>query len=198
MLKRFGWFDMPGIQRGERTLQDQLMGMRPAFAEAKDKRVLDVGSAEGLIAKAMLEAGAASVECIESNPDYADEARRQLRGLPAVVHRWDLNNGLPSVGQCEIALLLAILHKLREPIVLLSQLIEVVKPELVVIRYPRNNDGVLVDGRSQFKPQDVPGFLKANGYSNPNIEMGPRRERVAYFRRQPGNSSPLTPHSSRG
>lgn len=183
MLKRFGWFDLPGVQRGERTLQDQLTGLKPAFAEAQDKRVLDLGSAEGLISKAMLEAGAASVECVESNPDYVDEARRQLRGLPSVVHRWDLNNGLPSVGAVDLVLMLAILHKLKEPLILLGQVIERTRAPLLVIRYPRNNDGVIVDGRSHFKPQNVPGFLKQNVYKNTHNVMGPRRELVAYFRK---------------
>lgn len=183
MVNRFGWFDMPGVQRGERTLQEQLMGMRAAFAEAKDKRVLDVGSAEGLIAKAMLEAGACSVECIESNPDYVAEARRQLKGLPAVVHRWDLNNGLISGGEADIVLLLAILHKLKQPLVLLGQVLARTRAPLLVIRYPRNCDGILLDGRSHNQPQDVPGFLTRHGYQNTHSEMGPRRELVAYFRK---------------
>lgn len=197
MNKNLGWFDIPGVQRGERTLRDQMTGLRAAFAAAKDCRVLDLGSAEGLISRAMLEAGATSVECVEGNPEYVEEARRQLKGLPAVVHRWDLNSGLPSVGNAEIALMLAILHKLKTPIALLSQVLEVVKPRLAVVRYPRNTDGIFTDGRSHFKPIDVAGYLKNNGYRETDRAMGPRHELTVYYRRQAGGQSPVTSHESR-
>jgi len=195
--KTLGWFEIPGVQRGERELNDQLMGLRPALAEARDNRVLDLGSAEGLISRAMLEAGAVSVECVELNDQYIAEARRQLNGLQAVIHRWDLNDGLPSVGGAEIVLMLAILHKLKQPLALLSQVLEVVKPRLIVIRYPRNCDGVIVDGRSEFKPWDVAGYLGKNRYRQEAREMGPRRELTVYYRRKATIDSRLTTHDSR-
>lgn len=186
MNHKLGWFDIPGVQRGERTVFDQMKGLRPAFAAARDCRVIDLGSAEGLIARAMLEAGAVSVECVESNDQYVDEARRQLKGLSAVVHRWDLNHGLPSLGSAEIVLMLAILHKLKEPIALLSQVIEVVQPQIAVVRYPRRTDGVFTDSRSYFKPIDVAGYLRKNGYRETERAMGPLRELTVYYRRTPG------------
>lgn len=192
-----GWFTIPGVQRGARELREQLQGLKPALAAASGQRVLDVGCAEGLIARAMLEAGAASVECVENNPQFVARAREQLRRQPAVVHNHDLNNGLPSVGPADIVLMLAILHKLKEPLVLLGQAIERTAAPLFVIRYPRLADGVFVDGRSHHQPIDVAGFLREQGYRETERAMGPRRELTVYYRRQPGAPSLLTPHSSR-
>lgn len=196
LVKKFGWFEIAGVQRGQRHIRDQLKGLGPLFDEAKGKSILDLGSAEGLVAKALLDAGAKHAECVEQNADYAAEARAQLKGRPAVVHLWDLNNGLPGTGPADIVLMLAILHKLKKPITLLSQVIEQARPALAVIRYPRNNDGIIVDGRSHFEPQDIPGYMVKSGYRCTHKEMGPQRELTAYFRRTQ-SESPVTSHESR-
>lgn len=176
-----GWFRIPGVQDGDRDLADQLKGLGPALSEAQGKTVLDLGCAEGLIAREFALAGAVSVHGLEMRAEAVTVARNVCRGRACTFEAWDLNQP-PVCEPADIALMLAILHKLRQPAVLLGRVIEHVKPQLMVIRLP---GPVIRDRRSGMVPFDVPDFCCNAGYGFERLLRGHFDEWVGYFRRKP-------------
>jgi 2-polyprenyl-3-methyl-5-hydroxy-6-metoxy-1,4-benzoquinol methylase len=115
-----GWFDIPGVQTGDRTLEEQLTGL--PINELALGNILDVGCAEGLISKRLLDEGAESADCLELNPQLRLMAARLLPKDRARVFPVDLNSAEQMVAldaqlrpEYEAVLLLSILHKLEDP-----------------------------------------------------------------------------------
>jgi 16S rRNA G966 N2-methylase RsmD len=57
------------------VLEEQLRGLEPMLSEVKGKTVLDIGCAEGLIAREVLERGAAKVIFIDSKQPCVDAVK---------------------------------------------------------------------------------------------------------------------------
>lgn len=193
---RKGWFIIPGVQDGDRTLDEQIMGVRPALAEAKGKRVLDIGCAEGLIGIEFARAGAAAVHGIDSLEEHLAVARKLAAGLPVLFKQADLNTYAPDMMRehpenaraYDVVLALGVTHKLAQP----GDAVRFAAwfcADLLLLRCKRGvKDGII---RSKHRPDnwcDAFEILGAEGFTLERTERGPRQrdEDVQYWRRSGG------------
>lgn len=189
MLKK-GWFKIPGVQEGDRSLADQMKGLERLVQAVRGKSVLDLGSAEGLIGIECVKAGASEVVGIESNPPLVEMARRMRGNLPEEsrarfsvlleeVGAWAND---PRRAQHDVILALAIIHKLQEPNRALQSIAESAR-ELVVIRLPKGSKGYFVS-KHHGTPCDVNKSMARFGFALEHSEPGPHTELVQYWRRR--------------
>jgi SAM-dependent methyltransferase len=188
---RKGWFRIAGVQDGDRSLKDQLKGLAPALAEASGKSVLDLGSAEGLISLEFARAGARRVVGLEVVVEHVELARKLCAGSVCEFHAVDLDKVAVDldVGY-DVVLMLAIIHKLKEPARVLSMFASIAR-ELVVFRMPAFWEGkpptTFRSERYAQQSVDVAKVLRARSFVLERIERGPTSERgqepVLYFRR---------------
>lgn len=183
---RKGWFKVTGVQDGDRTVEDQLKGLAPALCAAKGRTVLDLGSAEGLVAREFAAAGAEHVIGCDWLAAHVDVGRALVRGQPVTLLQADLNdrathNWIAGLD-FQVCLMLAILHKLREPGTLVRTVARR-QPELIVVRLPPATAPVIVDKRSGNRPCDVRANLEDHGYVIDRVELGHFDEWCGYFRR---------------
>lgn len=188
MSQPSGWFQIPGVQDGPRTLAEQMLGLDPLLAEVSGKTVLDLGCAEGLISIAVAGAGAEVVDACDNNAAFVETARQyasNVAGKGVIVCEADLNAGMPAwtAGGYDIVLALAIIHKLKLPAERLGQAADLAR-SLLVIRLPVHAvDGVF---HAKYRPDqrcDVVAVMTSRGFDLERIEPGPRDEQVQYWRR---------------
>lgn len=183
-LKNRPWFAVNG-QPGDRTLEQQLIGLKPLFAEVRGKTVFDVGCAEGLIAIELAKAGASRVTGLEVREFAVRAANMGTRGHPAArlckFFSGDANTHAPT-EQFDIVLMLAVLHKLKDPATSCARLAAAAR-ELVVIRLPPATAPVVVDKRSGNKQFDIDAVMRSAGFVFDQMTMGPFGEWVGYYRR---------------
>jgi len=138
-----GWFKIDGVQEGDRTIEQQLLGMETVSTRFNGRNILELGSAEGLIGRHCIDAwGAASVDGVTCVQYEIEEAQRQCVGREMRFFNCDLRK-LPQIAvlekqlrtSYEVVLLLSILHKARDPMRLLEWAVRYAS-ELVVIRLP--------------------------------------------------------------
>lgn len=180
-----GWFDIPGVQKGDRTLEEQMLGLDRALQAAPGATVLDIGCAEGLIGREFVRGGARLMQGLDANEEFVKRSRDHLRGLPASVLQVNLNNAWcwpthEGGERWDIVLLLAVLHKLKVPEALIMEVTRH-KPGMIVVRLPVGSTGIIQDGRSHYRPIDVPALLAYNGYRETLRTPGPRNELVCYY-----------------
>lgn len=186
---RKGWFIIPGVQDGDRTLEQQLQGIEDIGDLCRGKTVLDLGCAEGLISRRVLEAGARSVVGIDVVRENVDEAVRQCAGYDALfvcAEAQELaTRELKSEAEprkFDVVLALAVLHKFRRPQTVLKWVARSTR-ELCVIRYPGVcPNGVIVDARSNNRPLNVPSFMAARGFRQERTAPGPFGEMTVLYR----------------
>jgi len=195
-----GWFHRPGIQAGDRTLEEQMQGLEPLMAEIRSgvprgaewsgprkPTVLDLGCAEGLISQKCIEAGAASVIGLDVLQRHIDNA--QSLGLDPHRARFAVGdmNKPPDEDEkaccwADIVLMLAVLHKLRDPEKSLREWAQFAG-SLLVIRLPLGSDGVVAWKHGSNFKVDTRQVLPELGFVLERDEAGPRGERVHYWRR---------------
>jgi SAM-dependent methyltransferase len=77
MLK--GWFVIPGVQHGVRDLRERTDPLRPLLAHTRGATILDLGCAEGMISKWLVDEGRARlVHGLELHPPYVETARKMM------------------------------------------------------------------------------------------------------------------------
>lgn len=122
-------------------------GLEPVIAACEGKSVLDLGCAEGVVARQLLQNGAACVHGFDSDPSRIEEAERLCAGLgeavfrPADLARWGDFAGANAEllrNRYDIVLYLGLHHHLppatrREGLAALLSL----TGEMIVIRTPR-------------------------------------------------------------
>jgi SAM-dependent methyltransferase len=185
-----GWFEIPGVQEGDRTLADQMKGLAAAMEASRGKRVIDLGCAEGLIAIEFARAGASHVTGLELNPPLLEAAQRLRDALPPeerqrlYFHRDDVSewSRRHRRGEFDVVLALAIIHKLAEPTRALRACAESAK-ELVVIRLPKGSKGVFAT-KHHNSYCDVNATMPRHGFRLDRSEPGPHGEIVQYWRRR--------------
>jgi SAM-dependent methyltransferase len=194
-MLRKGWFAIDGVQDGDRTAEEQLLGLAPAIEAAKGKSVLDLGCAEGLIAKAFCQGGARVVG-IELVEDHLKVAREVCKGLAATFIQASLQEWIdthPHPEQFDVVLALGIAHKLHDPATLLNFAARSAK-ELVVFRGPgKDAQGragstahhLYWDGWLKAKHRDarchVPTLMVSHGFKEGETLPSARGERVQYW-----------------
>ena len=177
-----GWFALPD-RPGDRTLDQQMRGLAPLFDEARGRRVLDIGCAEGLISLEMAAAGATHVDGVEIVPGHVAIANRmaEQRKLPCKFIQADANRYDPQ-EQYRIVLLLAVLHKLQKPEIR-ARAYASLCTDLCVIRLSPDGTEIINDARSQNVPQDIGAVMRSLGFSVERSELGPFDEVTWYYRR---------------
>jgi hypothetical protein len=158
-----------------RTLQEQLQGLEPALAAAPGRTVLDLGCAEGLIAREFQKAGAVAVHGVECNENLT-------RHSEVRIWRWNLNDGLPPglLRHYDIVLLLAIVHKLRKPGDKLAQY-AALATERVVIRLPIGSTGMIRSKNFPDETCNCAEVMQGVGFVLEQTLPGPRGELVQHW-----------------
>lgn len=188
MPQKRGWFTMEG-RLGDRTLEQQMMGLAPLLKLLPGKSVLDLGCAEGLISMEAARVGARQVDAVDYHAEFIDVAA----GLPVpegavqprFVHydlqqtKWLPDEFLPKY---DVILALAVIHKMTDPRSFAHHIAEAAS-DLVVVRLPKGSNG-LFRGKHSGVKCDLRNVLVAHGFRFWMDELGPNRERVHYWKRR--------------
>lgn len=183
-----GWFAIPGIQAGDRTIEEQMLGLHPALKGIKGKTVCDLGCAEGLIGLEFAQAGA-RVAGFDINAGLIEVANRlrDERGLRDRIQFECINlNELiereqtaEEVRQYDIVLALAIVHKMEDPNKVLRYIATICR-ERAVVRLPHGSSGVFKT-KHHFVACNVTRTLTECGLRLEGTVEGPRRELVQHW-----------------
>ena len=175
------WFVMEG--RGDRTLAQQMQGLDLLLESVNGKTVLDVGCAEGLIDFELIKAGAVAVHGVENRPQAVKDANALRGRLACTFEQGDANTWHPKRSY-NVLLLLAILHKLREPDAACLRFIKYAS-DMVVIRLPPNHlNPCVLDGRSGGKLFMLSDHLSRAGFGIKRVEHGYLGEWIGYYTRR--------------
>jgi SAM-dependent methyltransferase len=177
-----GWFATPG-RPGDRTLSDQLKGLE--LIDWRDRTVLDLGCAEGLIGLHALASGAKDVLGVEIVPEHVAVARRVLVDPRATVITADLNTWPADymVDDYDIVLMLAVLHKLRKPLERLAKFAAHCRGQ-AVLRLPPSTGPVICDARSGMVRYDTRPVMERAGFRlEAEGNIGHLGEYMAFWRR---------------
>ena len=187
-----GWFQIPNIRLdGDRSIQEQMLGLEDALAECAGKTVIDLGCAEGAISRAFAEAGASRVLGIEVLESHLKVARAYCKGYPQIefvcANLRDYIPAHPDHERFDITLCLGIAHKLPDPAVPLRFAARCTK-DLLLFRAPGRAALKQWDGTIKAKHGDgacnVPEIMKAEGFIEEKLIPGVRGEAAQYWRRK--------------
>lgn len=183
---RKGWFIIEGLQAGDRTLEEQMLGVSEALAEAPGKTVLDLGCAEGLVGREFVRAGAQSVLGIDSIAAHIHVAQNLCRKLPMkfIVANLQDHAAKALSGCCDpafdIVLSLGVCHKLKEPAVGIRYSARMAR-DLLLVRLSRQGESAQGILRSKHYPEatcNVNEIVAAEGFRLERTLPGPRGEEI--------------------
>ena len=190
-----GWFSTPG-RPGDRTIKDQMKGLDWLFAACPGKTVLDVGCAEGLLSIELAKRGA-RVHGVEVVPQHVEVGRRLASaalphnedGLNPEDKRgrvWlevaDANDWIPE-RDFDIVIMLAVLHKLKNPSLVALALATHAR-EAVVVRLPPKTAPLVIDARSGNKAHNIDTAIKRAGFEFAGQDLGHFDEWVGIYKRE--------------
>lgn len=176
-----GWFDMPN-RKGDRSLQQQLIGLEPLLQKVKGKTVLDVGCAEGLISLHLAARGARKVHGVEIVRAHVDVAKALTDPeINATFEHADANDYEPT-DRYDVTLMLAVLQKLRDPSLVAARMADYTK-ELCVVRLPPAAAPCVIDKRSGRVPHDIEAAMDRRGFVLNNVTRGSYDEWCGWFTR---------------
>ena len=183
---RKGWFIIPGMQDGDRTVEEQAEALRPAMAEAAGKTVLDLGCAEGLLTREFIYAGAKMAFGVDAVQDHLEVARTVCAGLPVEFALCKLGTDqMPELKSFDIVMALGVVHKLPFPDVgvrIAAQL----SHDLVLLRSgTRQTAGIISSKRHPQNTCDSHAIMREHGFELGRLVSGPapHRESVEYWRK---------------
>lgn len=175
------WFHV-GNDAGDRSLDQQLVGLARLFDVCKGRSVLDLGCAEGLISMELVKAGATAAHGIEVVPEHVTLGRKLVGDLPVTLECADLNTWRPKASY-DIVIALALLHKLKDPSAGCAAFCEAAKDLMVIRTPPKVDPWVIVDQRSGRKPHDIGKVLAGNGFKLKLQVEGTFGEVIGYWGR---------------
>jgi SAM-dependent methyltransferase len=174
----------------DRTLAQQMMGLDRLFAQVEGKTVLDVGCAEGLLSIECAKSGAAFVRGVEIREQAVKDAASRWQDNSNFIYdrhvRFVLGdaNVYTPTQDYDIVLLLAVLHKLKNPTAACARIVASAT-DLVVIRLPPEHAPTIIDERSGSEPHHIGDVMLKAGF---DLELatndGPFGEWVGYYRRR--------------
>lgn len=175
-MPKKGWFRTQEYD-GDRTLEQQLIGLEELLAKASGMTVLDVGCAEGLIGRELLERGASQVHGIDTVGEYIQRAKRNQgrHGATFAV----ANGEAFEPGEYDIVLLLAVLHKMKMPMTTAIKFGRAAK-RMCVVRLPPAG-ATFRDPRSGNKPIDVTAAMHAAGLELASAARGSFNAWIGYY-----------------
>lgn len=189
---RKGWYKIDGVQDGDRTLEQQMLGLSPALEFCQGCNILDLGCAEGLISREFVKAGASHVTAVEVVEGNATQAKIELAELPATIlcenvehfvnRHWEM--AVAGELKYDLVLALAILHKLKVPERALDFIGMVANR--AVIRTAERTPGYIQDTRSRERRIKIVKPLRKLGLELEFATDGPFNEWTGYFRREDG------------
>lgn len=189
------WLKVDGVN-GVRSVEEQTEALRTAMDECEGKTILDLGSAEGLIAREFIKAGAKHATCIEALINHVAVGTEYCRGYPVEFINANIADiASQHVARYDIVLCLGIAHKLKDPGICIRFAADCCN-DLLLLRSGRAADenGVITskfvsDGEpgqpAIRKTCDAPVILKSRGFNLERIVQGPapHSELVYYWRR---------------
>lgn len=179
---KIGWFTVNKRHLGDRTLEQQLTGLGPLVAGIKGKTVLDVGAAEGLISIHLVDHGAIAAHGVEIVPTHVKVANKLRKDRACLFEVGDANTWAPK-RQYDVVILLALLHKLKNPAEACMRFAAAAR-ETVVIRLPPTGP-VIIDERSESQPFDIGECMRHAGFElGLNGPLGPFDEWMGYYTRK--------------
>ena len=187
---RHGWFVVPGVQTGDRTLATQLQGLEPALAECAGKTVLDIGCAEGLLSFEFARRGATSVHGMDIIEGHLEVAQELVGTLPCTFEHADLGKLSAEVSRPErshdIVLALAMVHKLWSPRKGLQYVSRRAKDLLLMRVGKRHLDDIIISKRNNMNAVRIREVLDAEGFVLEKTVAGSSEfgEAVQYWRRR--------------
>lgn len=180
----------PGVKGrwfgGDRTREQQLTGLDRLWRAIHGRSVLDVGCAEGVISLECAKRGARLVTGLEIRDDAVVAARSLSQGSPyrdrMAFYVTDVEP-FDTTNRFDVVLMLAILHKLKDPSVVCRRL-AALAVELVVIRLPPAGAPVIIDSRSGNRPHNIDATMIESGFYLEYCGcIGPLGEWMGYYRR---------------
>lgn len=201
MTERRRWFAGDG-QPGDRTIEQQVRGLDSLREAIGGKSVLDLGCAEGLLAKKYLQWGAATVHGVEIIPaavsiakNVCDDAvdRGTAKFFVGSIADLDSIDGLEP--EYSIVTALAVMHKVIDVERALLSAAARAK-ELLVIRNPPEHRHIIATPRQHGKRFDTRAILSQTHFLA-NVDVGWNNEWVGYFLSRAiydGDIEPWTEH----
>jgi trans-aconitate methyltransferase len=176
------WFHLD-FRGGHRELDQQMQGLSLLMRSVKKATVLDLGCAEGLITIEMAKAGATALHGIEIRRQAVIDANVLRGDLPITFEVGDLNVWRAQ-RHYDVVVMLAILHKLKDPAKVLRWILTDASPDLIVIRLPpRSDNPVVYDSRSGSKKIDLWPIINKAGYKMLHVTDGYLAEWIGYYRK---------------
>lgn len=180
-----GWFIIPGVQNGDRTIEEQMVAVKPALDECSGKTVLDLGCAEGLMSYEFIKAGALRVVGLEYCAEHVTIGQELFKEPNLNIRHHDLNR-LPGIVMFDIVLALGVVHKLYDPGAGLTYAARCAR-NLLLLRSGRGQrkDGRIYGKQYPYKSCDPKAILTKHGFALEKIVDGLPQwdEPTQYWRR---------------
>lgn len=183
---RHGWLQIPGLQpKGDRTIEEQMLGLAPALFESKGKTVFDIGCAEGAISLAFLNAGASDVYAVDLHEPHLQVAKVLCKAREHIVfERANLHELAvrPVTRRFDIVLALGVIHKLWEPWLGGEFALRSCRG-LLCLRPPGGAHNGIIRSKGRVKNKfNFHEMAKEHGFTLERVEPSTRNEIVEYWR----------------
>lgn len=183
-MPRRRWFTWAGEQ-GDRTLVEQLAGLEHLRSAMPGAAVLDLGCAEGLLAREFVAWGASRVDGVEIVREAVKDARELLKyeirdGVASIHHGSILAlDELDLLEQYDIVCALAVVQKVERCDLALEGIARRAR-DLLVLRNPPEHGAIISTERQRGRRYDTRDILAPTHFLADEVR-GSRGEWIGYF-----------------